>query len=92
MPLTLRFTADSKTKMSISGFCPGGQILRFTTNRALRASGDTTAVNGQLLCRQKDTISGYITRTLADSSRLQFFLTVVSDTGVTTHQGTAYRQ
>lgn len=90
--LNLHFTGLTRTKLDISGFCPGGDLLHFTANRALLATGDTTILNGQMLCQIKDTISGTITRSLGDSSRLQFSLTVVSDTGVTTHRGTAYRQ
>ncbi len=91
--ILLRFFALSRVRIAISGFCPGGSdSLHFTANRTLRASGDTTIVTGQRLCRDRDTLSGYITKSLGDSSRLRFFLTVVSDTGTTTHQGTAYRQ
>lgn len=92
LPLTLQFVAKNQTQFDITGFCPNGNALHFTANRALRASGDTTILNGQTLCRTKDTVSGYLTRSLGDSSRVLFFLTVVSDTGTTTHQGTAYRQ
>jgi hypothetical protein len=90
--LTLVLSGENRTKLLISGFCGGGEQLRFTVNRALRATGDTTIANGQRMCRDKDTLSGYISRSLGDSTRLKFYLTVVSDTGVTQHQGTAYRQ
>lgn len=92
IPLTLHFTALSRTKMDISGFCPGSSVLHFTANRALRATGDSSILNGQPLCRPTDTISGTITRTLGDSTMLKISLNVVSDTGITTHRGTAYRQ
>lgn len=90
--VNLVFTPNTRTKMTVTGFCDGGNTLSFTVNRALRATGDTTVLEGQQMCRTKDTVSGYITRSLADSTRLKFNLTVVSDTGVTFHQGTAYRQ
>lgn len=91
--LTLTFTAEDKNKVIATGFCAGGgNGISFTANRQLRASADTTIVKGQALCRPKDTVSGYILQSLSDSTRLRFFLTVVSDTGVTLHEGTAYRQ
>jgi hypothetical protein len=88
----LQLTGESRTKLLVGGFCGGGELLKFTANRALRANSDTTVLNGQLMCRVKDTMSGYITRSLADSTRLKFYFTVVSDTGITQHRGTAYRQ
>ncbi len=91
--LHLQLGALSHTKLTLKGFCSGGNdLLRFTANRQLRATADTVVLNGQLLCRPKDTISGVLTRRLGDSLGLRIFLTVVSDTGVTTHSGTAYKR
>ena len=92
-PLVLNFSAENRTKISMLGFCGGGGTpITFTANRQLRAFADTIVLNGQLLCRPKDTVSGYLTQSPGDSIRLRFFLTVVSDTGTALHQGTAYRQ
>jgi hypothetical protein len=92
LPLTLQMVARNHNQFDITGFCPGGAALHFTANRSLHATGDTTVLSGQILCRSKDTVSGYLTRSLGDSTRVMFYLTVVSDTGTTIHQGTAYRQ
>lgn len=91
-PLTLTITGQDHNKFEVSGFCPGGGALHFTVSRTLKASADSTVLNGQTLCRVKDTISGFLVRKLGDSARLQVSLTVLSDTGSTIHQGTAYRQ
>ena len=92
-PVTLSFIAQSRVKLSVTGFCNDGtKAITLTANRVLRATADTTVLNGQLLCREKDTVSGYITQATTDSTRIQFFLTVASDTGTVFHRGTAYRQ
>lgn len=92
-PLTISITAQSKTKFSLTGLCDGSPTpVTFTATRVLRASVDTTIVEGQALCRPKDTVSGYIIQPLSDSTQIHFYLTVVSDTGTARHEGTAYRQ
>lgn len=91
-PLVLSFTAIDHTKFYLTGFCAAGSQQYFTTNRSLLASADTTVGSGQLLCRQTDTLSGNIFQALGDSTKVRFSLVVVSDTAVTYHQGTAYRQ
>jgi len=90
-PLTLTIQAQSHGKFDLSGLC-GGSTVHFTVNRTLRATADSTILNGQALCRVQDTVSGYLIRKLGDSTRMQVILTVVSDTGATIHQGTAYKQ
>ena len=93
VPLVLNFSASSQTRLTLSGFCgSGGSSITLTANRQLRANADTTVGTGQLLCRSKDTVSGYISQLAGDSTKLHFFFTVVSDTGVAFHQGTGYRQ
>ena len=94
VPLLLTISADSRTKMSMTGFCPGStNPIKLTANQQLRAFVDTTVLNGQLLCRVKDTLSGYISqKTPGDTLRLKLTFTVVSDTGLNYHEGTAYRQ
>ncbi len=92
VPLVLQAIKQDETKFTLSGFCGSSSSLHFTANRALFAYADTVAGTGQILCRQQDTLSGTLTQTLSDSLRLHIYFTVASDTGSTTHQGTAYRQ
>jgi hypothetical protein len=91
IPLMLTVQAQSHGKFDLSGFC-AGNTLHFSVNRTLRATADSTILNGQQLCRAQDTLSGSLIRKLGDSTRLQVVLTVLSDTGATIHQGTAYKQ
>lgn len=89
----LQFIARSQTKLEIKGFCDGpADSLLLTANRFLRAEVDSTTALGRFLCRPQDTISGFVSRTLADTSRVRVSFTVRSDTGVTLHYGTALRQ
>jgi len=91
--LTLDFSVIDKEQMAVQGLCEAsGTTVTFTANRQLRAVADTTIIKGQPFCRPKDTVSGYIQQSLSDSTRLRFYLSVVSDTGTVLHQGTAYRQ
>ena len=93
VPLVLNFSATSHTRLLLSGFCGSGAgTLSLTANRQLRANLDTTIMDGQPLCRSKDTASGYISQLPSDSTKIRFYFTVVSDTGVAYHQGTAIRQ
>lgn len=89
---TLTLTARSRSALDITGFCGPGDAIKMTASRFFRASVDTTIEAGQPFCRSLDTLSGYITRTAADDTRLKFFFTVVSDTGLSYHQGTAIKQ
>jgi hypothetical protein len=81
----------SRRQFALYGFC-SSDSLRLSADRFFRASLDTTALKGQIFCRQQDTVSGNITRSLEDSTRLSIFFTVVSNMGTATHRGTAYRQ
>jgi hypothetical protein len=92
MPVTLHIAGHDQTKLDVTGFCASGDALRFTAGRNLFAYADTVVGDGQILCRPQDTVSGTLSRTFGDSLQLRIFLTVVSDTGTVTHQGTAYRQ
>ncbi|MBS1644191.1 MAG: hypothetical protein JST36_04065 [Bacteroidetes bacterium] len=91
-PLNLSFSALDHTHFTMSGFCAAGMPINFTTNRTLLASADSVVSSGQLLCRPTDTLSGTIFQALGDSTRIRFSLVVLSDTGVSYHQGTAFRQ
>lgn len=85
-------TQVSRSGMHINAFC-GARSLSFTANRYYRATADTTITGyyGQLLCRDQDTLTGSMVYKAADSS-LQIEFTVVSDTGVVVHRGTAYKK
>lgn len=96
---TLLLTALSYNKLSVKGFCPTGQEISLTAERTtfqahidttIQAS-DTTWGYGQFLCREADTLTGYITKSRTDSLLLSIQWTVVSDTGIRIHRGTAIR-
>lgn len=80
-------------RVSLTGFCNPAETLRLTAPRTgFRATLDSTGPKGQRFCRIQDTVSGYLTRNLADSTGVKLFLTLISDTGTTLHRGTAYRR
>ena len=89
---TLTARALNRQQFSLAGFCAGGDSLRLTATRFFRATIDTTTINGQTFCRPQDSVLGLFMRTLEDTARLRIELRVVSDTGITVHRGTAYRQ
>jgi hypothetical protein len=85
----------SKLKISVAGFCSSGDTLLMTAGPTYVATvdtteGDTTTVNpGQRFCRVQDTVTGTISRDRVDTTLLHISLQVVSDTGITTHTGSA---
>lgn len=88
----LRIVANSNFKVELDGFCVSRKPV-FSAGRQLRADGDTTVFNGQLLCRDEDTLSGYFYKeVLSDTAAVLFNLTVVSDTDITIHRGRAIRR
>lgn len=87
----LSFIPLSREKLGVTGFCLPGDTLKLTVNRYLRATIDTTVVAGQLLCQPGDTIAGYFWRSLEDSVKMHLNYSIVRDTGVSTHAGTAIR-
>ena len=90
--LNLQVTAATRSRLLIAGFCDGNQTLKLVANRNLRATLDTVVGLGQTLCRPLDTVSGYISRLLTDTAgHVNFYFTVVADTSVTLHQGTAVK-
>jgi hypothetical protein len=94
----LKMTKITNTRLRVDGFCEPGVELRVTARSAYRVTVDSTFVDsltergGQLLCRREDTVSGSFTRDKVDSSLVYISLTVISDTGVTTHIGRARLQ
>jgi hypothetical protein len=84
----LYVTPLNHTAMSVSGFCGGNVILKFTAGKYGTATVDTNATvqAGQYLCRELDTVSGTFTTT---NNGLYVSFKVVSDTGFTSHRGTA---
>jgi outer membrane protein assembly factor BamB len=88
---TLHFYALDKEKLAIVGFCTSGDSLRLTADRFYHAQLDSTNDAGQQLCRVQDTVSGTIIQNKVDSALLQINFTVLSDTGLTYHRGTAVK-
>ena len=90
---TLNVVKRSQNKLEVFGLCGTGSLF-ITAHSNFIATidttvGDTTIFNrGQLLCRTQDTASGTITYNRIDSL-LHISITVVSDTGITTHTGKA---
>ncbi|HTN17857.1 MAG TPA: hypothetical protein VL092_09270 [Chitinophagaceae bacterium] len=90
----VNFNVSSRndTQVYVNNFCSGGQQLAFSTNRYYRAISDSVIAPGkQLMCRSLDTLSGTMEYRPADSS-IYLEFTVVSDTGITTHRGRAYKK
>jgi hypothetical protein len=96
--ITLNITAKDYSHLSITGFCNDNTALAFTADKFFRASADTTLfsdtikLNGQLLCRPLDTLTGIITSDRNNDTSLRINFTVLSDTGVSYHIGTAIKQ
>jgi hypothetical protein len=88
----------SHTRIFLNGMC--GHTLLLTALPGYQATVDTvvgdtaTANSGQLgFCRQQDTLSGIISRDRLDSPTvLHISFQVASDTGLTTHIGSAKKQ
>lgn len=88
---TLTISSAGKNAVRIAGFC--AKELTLTAPRTgFRATIDSAFATGQIFCRPQDTVSGFLLRNFADSTRLQIQFTVLSDTSVRTHRGTAYRR
>jgi hypothetical protein len=96
---TLYIFALSQTKMALHGLCTNGDTLRLTAGigTTYMASVDTlvgdsaTVSRGQIMCRQVDTVSGTLTRDLTDTSLFHVYLSVVTDTGIANHIGSAIK-
>lgn len=87
--------ASYPSKISLTGICNSGGVLKLTASPTYLATvdttiGDETVINrGQPLCRLQDTVSGTIFRDRIDTTLLHITLQVASDTGMTTHIGDA---
>lgn len=90
--LHLLFIPFSHTALGIKGYCGNGDTILLTANRYFRATVDSNTYLGQQFCDVKDTISGFVLRTAADTEHVQISFTIVTDTGTTTHNGIAIRQ
>lgn len=89
--------AYSNTRFALVGFC--GDSIKLTADRFFKATIDSTLntidqtpLNGQIVCRTVDTISGTINTSFADSTRIRINFNVASDTGLNYHVGTAIQQ
>ncbi len=94
-PVTFTLTATDFTKLELKGLCKD-ITLPVTADRFYKATIDSVmgAVNllpGRTMCREQDTISGMFTRSQTDNS-VQVNLTVLSDTGINYHRGTAQKK
>ncbi len=87
----------SDTTMTVSGFCKNGGGIVMSADLSYNATvdtvvGDSSTFRGQLLCRQLDTVAGFISKDKFDTTRLHINFMVASDTGVATHYGSARKQ
>ncbi len=95
--ITLNITAISNNKLRITGFCSNADSLKLTADRFYKAYADSTILQdstllpGQVTCRQVDTIAGFFIKDKGDSTKLKINITVLSDTGLNYHLGTAYK-
>lgn len=92
------FNTLSLTKVTMSGFCPTGDVVRLTADRYQKASvdstlllPDSTLVEGQSFCRSADTIMGSISKYNNDSGKIRINFIIASDTGINYHIGTGIR-
>jgi hypothetical protein len=84
-------TIDS-FRFSVNNFCGNANQVRFTANKYYRAASDSIIGAGtQLMCRDLDTMSGTLEYRASDSS-LYLEWKIVSDTGVNTYKGRAYKK
>lgn len=85
-------TKESRTRISCHDFCASGNQLFFTADRYYKANGDSLLFAGaQTMCRTQDTLMGSLLYRPADSS-LYIEFKVMSDTGIRTHKGFAFKR
>ncbi len=99
-PIQVFSINGSKVKLGMTGFC-SAETLRLSADRFYKAFLDSATVSfngfdnkigGQYLCRQKDTVSGYVEKSQTDNTKLSIFFTVASDTGLSYHKGVAIKK
>ncbi len=84
-------------KMLLKGLC-SDSALPVTADRFYKATIDSSysdyglLMPGHWLCSKADTISGFLVRSQTDSTILKINLTVLSDTGLNYHIGSAKKQ
>lgn len=98
--LNLTLAAVNNVALNLTGFCNGTVTL--TANRYYKSvvdslpiqnGGNTSMLSGQYLCgNTKDTISGYILKSQADSTKINIDFTVASDSGIIFHKGTGTKK
>ncbi len=89
--ITFNINKTNFKQFSLSGFCSSSNLF-FSADRYYNANSDSIIGAGQqLMCRSLDTLTGNLLYRTSDSSMTINF-TVVSDTGITYHKGTAYKQ
>lgn len=96
---TLNIIPYTTNKFALVGFCGNGDSLKFTAERTTyRGNADTTIklndstyVYGQFFCSSLDTLTGTLMRPKGDSVSLLIDFTVLSDTGLNYHRGTAIK-
>jgi hypothetical protein len=90
---TLSFIRLSNRKIGVLGFCSPGDTLFLTVSRVtVVAEVDTLVGIGQKFCRTQDTVNGYLTDNRFDTlTSIKIDFSVISDTGLNYHRGTAYK-
>ncbi|MFA6151101.1 MAG: hypothetical protein WC716_07270 [Chitinophagaceae bacterium] len=92
-PITFTIQVKDTFGFAINNFCGNANQLIFKADKYYRASvADSVVGKGtQLMCRSVDTLSGTVEFRKSDSS-LALEFKVLSDTGISTHKGRAYKK
>jgi hypothetical protein len=89
-PITI--TVVDTSRVNISGFC-GTNVLQAKTDKFYKIKFDSTFAYGQHLCSSTDTVTGGGSKKdISDTATIKFAYTLLSDTGVSYHIGTATKQ
>ncbi|MDI9320285.1 MAG: hypothetical protein QM530_07390 [Phycisphaerales bacterium] len=90
--ISFGITSNDRYKFVLNGFCSNTNQLLFKANRYYHAAADSIIGSAkQLMCRSVDTLSGFLDYRTTDSSLyIEFY--VMSDTGISTHKGRAYKK
>lgn len=99
--IAINLSATSNTELTLNGLCGSNNPLKITADRFFKATLDSTIIekngiiynlNGQYLCTQSDTVSGYMIKNKIDTNKLTFSFSVASDSGYSYHRGTGILQ